>query len=159
MTEAAVLTNTVRLGTIDDRDAILRMADAFVRETDYRDAPGMDVRPDVWWQTVTAFLQGQLGCVFVSENERGEVVGMIVGTVYPNFANGCMTASEIVMWVDPHARAQGRFSSLLRAFEQWARDRGAIAVHLVSWARPLDRIYEAFGYRELERVFVKTTEE
>lgn len=89
------------------------------------------------------------GLVLVAETE-GIAVGMLLGFVTPQFFSDTLTASELVVYVTPEARGGTTVVKMIRAFEGWAYERGAVEICLgVSTELDASRtaaLYERLGY-------------
>ncbi|MCL5997546.1 MAG: GNAT family N-acetyltransferase [Chloroflexi bacterium] len=99
-----------------------------------------------------------------------ELEGVPVGFVEVYLKQDDATNSAIVphryghvqsLFVIEELRGRGIGRQLMDAAQQWARDRGATAIHLDTWefdAGPL-RFYEKNGYRTLKRTLIKALQE
>ena len=73
--------------------------------------------------------QGQGKYAFLVATGSGEqVVGALVGVMEKQIFSECFTASVMHFDVLPEARMGGHGVRLLKAFEQWARNSGALEV-------------------------------
>lgn len=66
---------------------------------------------------------------FVAENSRGQVVGALIGVLEHQIFSSALTASVMHIDVLPEARMGGYGVRLLKAFEQWAKNRRAIEIN------------------------------
>lgn len=80
-------------------------------------------------QTFDRLLANDYGVVLVAES-NGEVVGMMAGFALEHFFSTDITASDVVVYVVPEARGTSAAARLIRAFEQWAVDKGASEIML-----------------------------
>lgn len=102
------------------------------------------------------------GVVLVSEAD-GQVVGFLVGMAVPLWFDALdWSAVELAWWLDPAHRGGSAAARLVKAFEQWAADRGIARVVLSDVefedaAQPAGALIERLGYTMTERAFVKTT--
>lgn len=82
--------------------------------------------------------------------------GMIGGVIYTHFFNNELVAQEMFWWVDPGSRGSVGLE-LLEAFEQWAKDRGADKIIMVSLElNDVSRVYLKRGYKPLEHGYVRS---
>jgi GNAT superfamily N-acetyltransferase len=114
---------SIRRATVDDADALTRMAMEFIAYTPH--GALIDIGRDELRRTVVALLETKVVVCFVAELE-GELVAMFVGAMIPIwFAPNLLMAMELAWWVDKRARGTTLSVRLLRKYEQWARANGA----------------------------------
>lgn len=89
--------------------------------------------------------------VLVAETDR--IVGMLGLVASPNFLSGELTAGEVFWWMEPDARGAG--VRLLKAGEQWARDRGAVSLQMIAPDAHVEQFYQRVGYVPIERTFIR----
>jgi GNAT superfamily N-acetyltransferase len=98
------------------------------------------------------------GLVLVAEQD-GEIVGMLLGMAVPHFFSDDLTASELVVYVVPHARGGSAAVKMVRYFENWARELGVADIVLgVSTEVQADRtaeLYQRLGYQPSGHTLVK----
>jgi ribosomal protein S18 acetylase RimI-like enzyme len=82
----------------------------------------------------------------VTVRERGKIVGGLVAETF----FGWMFVS--LLWVSEQHRGKGWGSSLMRAAEAEARDRGVRNVYLDSFSFQAPAFYAKLGYREFGRL-------
>ena len=104
-----------------------------------------------------AFLDGRsqlLTEVFVSEDERGSLIGFLELFVR-NYAEGCAGATPYVegWYVIPSARGKGVGRALMDAAEAWSRKNGYREIASDTWLDnlPSQRAHTALGFEEVER--------
>jgi GNAT superfamily N-acetyltransferase len=121
---------------------------------------GYPSTPRALRRRLAAILPDQDQAVFVAEDPFGEVVGWVHVALRPLLVSG-LQAEIGGLVVDEAQRRRGLGRLLMERAEQWARDRGCIAVHLRS---NVDRevapfFYEGIGYRQTKtsRTFRKET--
>ncbi len=66
----------------------------------------------------------------VAENAQGHIVGALIGLVEQQIFSNAWTASVMHYDVLPEARMGGYGVRLLKAFEQWAKNRNVIEITL-----------------------------
>ena len=109
-----------------------------------REAVGGPIPVDRAWtsQTIAALCTGHDSAVWVSAG------GFIAGSLQPTVINPRLIAMEHGWFA-----MDGSGLRLLRAFEAWARERGAVLVQLSTGPSGLD--LTRLGYRLAERAWVK----
>ena len=127
-----------REATTDDVLRIVDMVEAL------REAVGGPVPVDRAWtaQTLAALCTGPDSAVWVSAG------GFIAGSLQPTVISPQLIAMEHGWFA-----VDGSGLRLLRAFEAWARERGATMVQLSTGPSGLD--LSRLGYRLAERAWVK----
>ena len=141
----------IRRATPDDTGRLIEMGQRFVAETEY--AGMIVVRPERLAATIAGVLAHPDGVILVSDTEGG-VSGMIAMLVYDHPYSGERMAFEVVWWVDPEARGGG--VRLLKAAEQWARERGSIAMQMVAPNEQVGALYRRLGYSPVETSFQRS---
>ncbi len=95
------------------------------------------------------------------DSRVAEIGGRVVGTIGLMRGLGWNHdghyARIISLVVDPSHRARGIGEALVRAAEEWARERGAAGIHLTTANRRegAHRFYERLGYAHTGRRYVK----
>ena len=92
------------------------------------------------------------GVVWISEHDR-QITGLLLGHITtPEFVK-VRIATDIAFY----AERPGDGKQLLRAFEQWAKDRKAdeILIGVSFGGRKSDRYYERAGYTTVGGVYIK----
>lgn len=87
----------------------------------------------------------------------GVDVGMLAIVASPHPFNGQIYADEVVWWVDPTARGSSLAGpKLLRAAEDWARERNCYMVKMVApVGSTVGAFYERLGYTAIETAYAK----
>jgi GNAT superfamily N-acetyltransferase len=143
----------IRRAVESDIDACVEMGRKFhsvtgVDEIEYSAESAKD--------TLTHLLSGD-GCLFVAD-KSGAIVGMAAALKYPHYMNRAQSvAQELFWWVEPEHRGGMTAMRLLMALEQWATDEGCKMLTMICLPidSPAENIYRRFGYRALEKSFVK----
>jgi GNAT superfamily N-acetyltransferase len=120
-------------------DAPLAFLSTFEAEVGHTD--------DVWEEWACRRSEGNAEATFVAEAGDDRLVGLI----------GCFldddrgTAQLVSMWTAPEARRRGVATSLVEAAAIWAREAGALELHLWVTRRndPAIRLYESAGFEPL----------
>jgi hypothetical protein len=138
---------TIRPATLGDRDALLRMARAFVSSKAY----GFTV--DVEAMPLGALVEHCVkdGIVFVAEWPEG-VHGMIAAQSFVHPVTGELTVTELAWWVDPEKRGTSAAIRLLNELHAAAVGLEAAVMQMVE---PLGRpdiadIYARVGFEPIE---------
>lgn len=105
--------------------------------------------------------QGQGKYVFlVAAHADGQIVGALIGVMEQQIFSDAYTASVMHIDVLPEARMGGYALRLLRAFEKWAGNRGALeiafGVNSDADADLVGRFAIRTGYRKVGENFVKS---
>lgn len=141
----------IRRATEADIPALTAMGQRFVQETSYKDLVSAD--PDRIAQTVIGILSTDTGVVLVSEGTTGPT-GMIAMLSYSHPFSGELTAFEVVWWVNPEARGDG--IRLLKAAEDWGRQKGATKMNMVAPNERVGALYSRLGYSPVETSFQRS---
>lgn len=94
--------------------------------------------------------------LFVSE-QKGKVVGMLVGFATVSFWSSDKEAHEVLWWMDADYRHTRDALTMFAAFEFWAKTAGCKACRMGSvtgWSL-LNAFYKKHGYTEVETSFRK----
>lgn len=140
----------MRDATDADVDAIVAMAQRFLASSTY--APHVLANPTHMRTLALHLIDSPDGTVIVAEHDE-TLVGMIGCLCYPHVLSGVRVCGELVWWVEPEHRGIGL--RLLDDAEQWARDHGALEMHMVAPTVDVERIYARRGYTPLERTFTR----
>ena len=82
----------------------------------------------------------------LAEDERGDVVGGIAGSVNWTWL------SIKLLWVAPSVRGEGLGRQLMAAFEAMGRARGCTHAHVDTLAFQAPRFYERLGYERFAEI-------
>jgi len=100
----------------------------------------------------------EIGCVFGLYGEDGVIHGALGGILAPDIFNGHTVAIEAFWYVLPEHRGSGAIR-LVKAYEDWARSRGARRVSMVHLLNlqpgRLGDLYVRLGYRAVETNYIK----
>lgn len=137
----------VRHGTAADWPLLVAMG-RDLREESPRFSP-MDYDDNKVLDLLAGLSAGPNGLVLVAEGASGPI-GMLLGFVSEHFFGRSITASELVVYIAPHARGGSAAVKLVRAFEAWAVERGASEIIMgVSTEVHADRtadFYQRLGF-------------
>ena len=139
----------IRRAEVDDIERIIQMGMRFLRShyAEVLDDPSAEAMS----ATIAQIDSSPDGAIFVSEHGH-DVSGFIAMMVYPHPFSGERLAGEVGWWVEPESRGIDGMR-LLRRAEEWARDKGAKKIVMVSPNARVDAFYERLGYRPIERAF------
>jgi GNAT superfamily N-acetyltransferase len=144
----------IRRATSSDIESIVAMGRKFHAASGVSAALPFDGESAV---ATAMHLMSDDGALFVAE-QGARLVGMAGALKYPHYMNlGCTVAQELFWWVEPDARGGMSGVRLLMALEEWARAEGCKALTMICLPidSPAEGIYSRFGYRALEKSFVK----
>ena len=136
----------VKQATPKDFPAILEMGRRFHEFSPWRDRPFSD---DATLEMLQRITDSEDAVLFTNGT------GILGGVVAPIYFGGGVVAQELFWFADKGGR------ELLDAFEQWADDKGASGVLMISLAidektdERMGKIYERRGYRLRERNYYK----
>lgn len=141
----------VREATVDDFAVCLELARCFLRTSSYREIPATDGGLADLFATVLS-----IGVVFLAEDHRG-AVGMIALVQVRHPFSNTEYAEELAWFVHPDCRGGTAAGRLLRAAEEWTRQRNLWCLRMVA---PTDQpgvaeFYELSGYQALETSYMK----
>lgn len=98
---------------------------------------------------------------FVAESGQGRIVGALIGVMEQQIFSDAWTASVMHYDVLPEARMGGYGVRLLRAFEQWAKNRSAFeitfGVNSGLEIAMLSQFAGRMGYRKVGENYAKPT--
>lgn len=100
---------------------------------------------------LTRLINSPSGCVILSV-ESNRVVGVLVGTISGSLFSPALAAEELMWWIEPEYR--GRGLKMMRMFEQWAKDSGAVMC-VMSGFDDLEKFYKLKGYEKRSTHYTK----
>lgn len=141
------------LQKVQDFDEVVRLATSFYQEQETKftlDTDGMRL-------LLQQAMIPELSIYFCKLLEHEETVqGFIFGVLGRPAYFKEVIAAELAWYVAPAARGGPSSVKLLRAFEDWAKYRGADYVALSHLGDPMiDNLYQRYGYALKEHVYVK----
>lgn len=141
--------NPIRLreATTADRPELDRMAIAMAKESPRFSAFPVSL-PKI--HALVDNMQANPNALVLVADDGDGLAGMLLGFVVPHFFSDALTASELVVYVDPEHRGGRTGLRLIQRFESWAAGRGAAEIVLgVSTEVDAERtaaLYERLGY-------------
>lgn len=143
---------TLKLATIDDFDAIKRMALAFAKASPYKDFPIEEERIE---ELIQSLLRDRNKTIVILYMHEGKPVGMIAGMSSEMIFSRDLVTTEVIWWVDPGFRSR-KSLALKEAYEYWAKRIGAKYIGMSNLDdEKISRFYERSGYKPYERAFMK----
>jgi len=134
-----------------DRSDLVAMVGHFIQGTPY--AKVLPFRPKKVLELVDLVLEH--GVVFVAE-VNGRAVGMIAAVALRELVAGEAMADEMVWWVEPAYRQGLVGPRLLKALENWARQKGLAMLKMVApVGTEVGAFYERAGYMAVETSYIK----
>lgn len=145
----------IRAAKEEDFPRMLEMGRAFFIESGFNQEAEWDDE-----STLVMFRQVLSGGGLFVSDYGGQLVGMVGALAFPFYFNAHhMTAQELFWWVSPEYRRGVSGMKLLRAVEQWAKDKGCKTMMMISLPKladsPAAAVYEKTGYRASEQTFIK----
>ena len=141
---------TIRFATLQDVPALVDGGERMHALTRFKNQPFVRDKITRSFSDLIAKGQGKYVCL-VAEDRQHQVAGALVGVLEQQIFSNALTASIMHFDVLPEARAGGHGVRLLKAFEQWARNRKVfeIGFGINSGAEvdKLARFAERMGYR------------
>lgn len=109
---------TIRPAVLEDADEILPMLKAMHDESRYKDT---NYDESICSFNLKSFIENPSYCVFVSVTTTGDISGIIMGVLYPNWWGTGVSACDILLYVKPEHRNRDASSSLVCSYTEWAR--------------------------------------
>lgn len=148
----------IRFAEIKDIPALVEGGSRMHALTRFRDQPYDAQRVTNAFAELIHRGQGKY-VFFVAENSRGAVVGALIGVIEQQIFSSALTASVMHFDVLPEARMGGYGVRLLKAFEQWAKNRNVIEINFgVNSGEGIDvvgRFALKMGYQKVGENYAK----
>ena len=143
----------LRRATPHDIEACLAMCRCFYDESGLREQPYDESSMRV---TLDRLMGSEGGLLLLTEVD-GALTGMAAALAYPSYFNGLSVAQELFWWVRPERRGTSDGVRLLKAIEEWAKDRGCVSLTMICLPieSPAESVYQRCGYRACERSYIK----
>jgi GNAT superfamily N-acetyltransferase len=137
----------IRQATLADVEEILNYLISFAAASPYTNL-------------VDFYRVGQLAGKFILDDDKLALIcpgkGMILATTLPFLWGTKRTATEMAWWVEPKYRKQGIGGMLIEAFEDWAKEKGCVAITLTSLDdTKVEKLYDKLGYKLCEQTYIK----
>jgi GNAT superfamily N-acetyltransferase len=108
--------------------------------------------PDVFCRNWRRLIEDGRGFVLVQFDEQDRFCGTLGAVLAPDLCNDDLVAIECFWYVMPHRRGNGL--TLLRAYEQLAREKGAQRIGIANLAHHngerMARLYQRLGYTPID---------
>lgn len=143
---------TIRQATEEDVFDILVLAREFSREAPITHKWDREKTQNFIESSITS----PFCCLFVLE-DRGEIVGAIVGLINEMYMSQTTLATELAWFVSKDYRGHKGSILLMKTFEKWAKEKGADYVVMcdISNINVLEKLYTKFGYSKSETTYMK----
>lgn len=143
---------TVRLATSKDRDEFVRLANLFLKESQYPFK--IDLMKLI--QNFLVFVDGPEHIILVNDN-GDRLSGMMVGAVTETPFSSERISTEIAWFVEEDERGSKVSLEMLNLYEKWARSQGCTFITMVDIhsLNSLQKLYERKGYTLTEKTYVK----
>lgn len=147
----------LKIATVEDMPAILRMSRSFHEASPYKHL-GYD--ESYAYRRAEECLRDQSRYVIILSLSGDDPVGILAAASYPLMFNGCLGTTELMFWVDEEHRSGKHGKELKRAYEYWAKNvigaqiacMGALEDERLS---TMSRVYRRQGYQPAEHQFFK----
>jgi GNAT superfamily N-acetyltransferase len=140
----------IREANLEDIPRIVEMGRRFVSESTYKEF--IFENPEQMGALAEQVISNPQGRILISER-NGRTVGMLGLIVFPHFLSKELVAGEVMWWVDPEARAGLTGLKLMKKAEKIATEMGAVKMQMVAPSKRIGKLYEHFGYVEVERMY------
>lgn len=146
--------STLRIAAVEDLPRLAHLAEEFYSSTDVLHGFHLDRFIALW----TTLLGNGSGVVFLLE-KGGEIIGTIGGVCYPETYSPRLISQEFHMFIAKEHRGGFGLLKLMRAFENWAREKGCTEVRIAHLhdlqPERLGPFYQRLGYKQLEVNYMK----
>lgn len=109
-------------------------------------------------ETWSSLISGANGVIFLEEGDDGLINGALGGIIHRDIYGEALIAEEGFWFMRPDMRGGG--VKVYRAFENWAKARGAVSLQMVhlldSMPEKVARFYRAVGFKAVETRYTKT---
>jgi len=146
----------IRFATLSDLPALVEGAGRAHALTRFRSQPHDAQKVAHAFTELIEQRQCRYGC-FVAEDAAGRVVGALIGSIERQVLSEVCTASVMHFDVLPESGMGEHAIRLLRAFELWSVNRGAIEIAFEVGTRTqrLGRLARRMGFRAMGGNYVK----
>lgn len=145
----------IRCADQTDLTELVRLGRLMHAESNYAPLVFSEV---VYRHFLQAVIDHDNGCVLVAERNHG-LIGVYIGVVANAFFSTDKVANDVLLYVEPHFRGGMTAMRLIKAFEQWAVEQGAVQIRPgISVGGEIDvaaRLYRAAGFETAGYAFLK----
>lgn len=142
----------IRAATEADVPEIVRLGSQSLIDGPY--AGMLEDTPEQSAKLALETIQGSNGKVLLLDEGTGPV-GLLGFVVFPHYFTQKLTATEIMWYVEPEHRKGGGGIKLLWEAEKEAKAMGATIMGFTAPTADVARLYERFGYKQVEISFQK----
>jgi GNAT superfamily N-acetyltransferase len=148
----------IRFATLTDVPHLVEGGKKMHALTRFKNQPYIDARVTKAFSDLIAQGEGKY-VFFVAENADKQIVGALIGVLEQQIFSELITASVMHFDVLPEARMGGWGVRLLKAFEQWAKNRSvfeiAMGVNSGTHAESIGVFLKKMGYASVGENFVR----
>lgn len=152
-----MMTDYLRLATIDDIPTLIGFAKNFHRVSPYRGMRFNTRKGEKFLKSVIVGSQSE-GIVLVALHDL-KPIGMLVGAAHEPVFTSNRIAMELGWWIEEEHRATRASLLIYSAYEDWAKRIGCSHVqgaYLPGVSPILDEFYKKRGYIQVESSYLKT---
>jgi GNAT superfamily N-acetyltransferase len=149
---------TIRFATLTDVPSLIEGASRMHALTRFRNQPFSAQKVAKSFADLITLGKGKYAFLVADRSDQ-RIVGALIGVMEQQIFTDANTASVMHFDVLPEARMGGHGVRLLKAFEQWAKNRQAIEINFGinsgEQLEPLSRFAWRMGYTKIGENFVK----
>lgn len=145
--------------TITQEDALelVELGRTFHKESRFSKGPYNEEA--IWKLLKTVVKNPETFYISFYRNIDNKIVGFILGQLTEEFFTGTLLAKDLSMFVDKEHRGSFIFVKLLKAFENWAKDKGAQKMMLFHatgiGSEKASSLFTRLGYAQYGFIFDK----
>ena len=143
----------IRTATEADVPEIVKLGSRSLQDGPY--AGMLKDTPEQSAKLALSVIQAQGGRVLLYETDSGKVAGLLGFFIFPHYFTQEPTATEIMWYVLPEDRNDGAGLKLLWEAEKQAKAMGATRMGFTAPNADVVKLYERFGYKQVEVSFMK----
>lgn len=148
------LRKTIRQAELADLPKLAAGAAEFYAASEFLTSFDIGRFCELW----ASLLRGPNGVIFIEEGDDGLINGALGGMIHRDIYGEALIAEEFFWFMRPDTRGGG--VRVYRAFEAWAKARGAVSMQMVhlldSMPEKVARFYHAVGFKAAETRYIKT---
>lgn len=148
----------IRFATVDDIPALIELGRQMIGHTRFATFAYEPLRVQAQLHAALTEGKSRYVCLLAFDSED-RLVGMLLAVLEQHIFSSQLTASVMIFLVLPEARMGGWGVRLLRAFEQWAKNRQVLEINFgVNSATEQDtvgRFARKMGFKKVGENFVK----
>lgn len=132
------------------------IAEDFFKETQLPGEFKFEYFVSRWKQVLDSGLGVMFGYI---PNKAANIEGFMGGVIGNCMLTSDLEAIEALWYIAPKHRGNGAAIRMLKNFEQWAKERGAVRVKMIHLAtlnpKAVAKLYDRMGYAKLETAYSK----